>query len=155
MSRILIVEDHEGCRELLATALTFAGYQVLAVQEGERALEEARHFRPALIILDLMMPGMDGFEFRVRQMRDPQIADIRVVCCSAVPVLGDAAAAIGATAWAQKPIDPVQFVELVRSIVPPGAEGTLSERARRARQRARVAATAARQLRARLANARN
>jgi two-component system, OmpR family, response regulator len=60
--RILITEDDEFLRELLATSLRFAGFDVRAVGDGEAALATAPAFRPSLIVMDVMMPGVDGFE---------------------------------------------------------------------------------------------
>jgi two-component system OmpR family response regulator len=66
--RILITEDDEFLRELLATSLRFAGFEVRAVGDGEAALATAPAFRPSLIVMDVMMPGVDGFEV-CRRMR--------------------------------------------------------------------------------------
>src|SRR2546425_9329784 len=68
--RILVVEDDPDARDEMARVLRSEGYDVAAAGDGEEALAELRRAAPALILLDLMMPVMDGFEFRVRQMQD-------------------------------------------------------------------------------------
>jgi two-component system OmpR family response regulator len=60
--RILISEDEEFLREMLATALRFAGFEVRATADGNEALSAVPAFQPQLIVMDVMMPGMDGFE---------------------------------------------------------------------------------------------
>jgi CheY-like chemotaxis protein len=82
---ILLVDDDEGVRDALGELLTFAGYEVKAVRDGQQALDCLRGtpMPPAIILLDLMMPVMDGFEFRALQQRDPQLADIPVLVLTA------------------------------------------------------------------------
>ena len=64
--RILIIEDDEGIVRVLRRALTYEGYQVEAAMDGETGLSQARDWRPDMIILDLMLPGMDGLEVTQR-----------------------------------------------------------------------------------------
>jgi len=73
---ILLVEDDPDARDEMAWVLRREGYEVVAAADGQEALEVVRRETPALILLDLMMPVMDGFEFRVRQMQDPALAGI-------------------------------------------------------------------------------
>jgi two-component system, OmpR family, response regulator len=61
-ARILVVDDEPGIRELLSTSLRFAGFEVQTAGDGVTALEVARRFGPDLLVLDVMMPGLDGFE---------------------------------------------------------------------------------------------
>jgi two-component system OmpR family response regulator len=70
--RILVVDDELPITELLQMALSFEGYEVAVAATGREALELARTFRPHLIVLDVMMPGMDGFQVvkRLREERD-------------------------------------------------------------------------------------
>ena len=64
--RILIIEDDEGIVRVLRRALTYEGYQVETALDGENGLSQARDWRPDLVILDLMLPGMDGLEVTQR-----------------------------------------------------------------------------------------
>ncbi len=67
-ARLLVVDDEPNILELLATSLRFAGFEVATATNGREALAEARRLRPDLVVLDVMMPDMDGFEV-VRRMR--------------------------------------------------------------------------------------
>ncbi len=83
MARVLIVEDDRDIRESLALVLEGEGYDVSCACDGCEGLVEARRDRPDLILLDLMMPNMDGWQFRDAQKRDQQLRDIPVVVVSA------------------------------------------------------------------------
>src|SRR4051812_27651500 len=61
-ARMLVVEDDANIVELLSASLRFAGFEVAAATDGQQALRLAREFRPDLMVLDVMMPGIDGFE---------------------------------------------------------------------------------------------
>src|SRR4051812_9079397 len=61
-ARLLVVEDDANIVELLSASLRFAGFEVVAATDGQQALRVAREFRPDLMVLDVMMPGIDGFE---------------------------------------------------------------------------------------------
>jgi CheY-like chemotaxis protein len=81
--RVLVVDDDADIRELLVEFLGSEGYDVTSAGDGVEALERARAHRPDVILLDLMMPGMNGWEFREIQRRDAQLADVPVVVISA------------------------------------------------------------------------
>jgi CheY-like chemotaxis protein len=82
---VLVVDDDEEVRRLLAEVLESEGYEVAAAGDGEEALEYLRtHHPPALILLDLRMPRMDGWEFRAQQDRDPALSVIPVVVVTGV-----------------------------------------------------------------------
>lgn len=82
--RILVIDDDSDIREVVGEALQFAGYEVTTARDGREGLIQARSFRPTLILLDLMMPGMSGWEFRAVQLRDPALAAIPVVVVTAL-----------------------------------------------------------------------
>ena len=91
---ILLVEDDPELREALALVLESDGYVVVTAADGVEALERLHdRLRPRVIVLDLMLPVMDGFEFRVRQTEDPELAGIPVIVLSAggdgAPPAGD------------------------------------------------------------------
>jgi two-component system response regulator MprA len=80
---VLVVEDEGDIRGMIRLALELEGYVVFEATDGRRALEQLRAgLRPSLILLDLMMPGMNGWEFRAEQGRDPELAAIPVVLIS-------------------------------------------------------------------------
>jgi DNA-binding response OmpR family regulator len=84
MSHVLIVEDDADVREMLQTLLRSHGYTTEVATNGRDALAAAEEEPPCLILLDLMMPIMSGWEFRERQLADSSIAGVPVVCLSAV-----------------------------------------------------------------------
>jgi len=110
---VLIIEDDPDLREMMAQLLGLEGFQADAVANGREALEHLRHCpAPNLILLDLMMPVMDGWEFRRAQRRDPKLADVPVVVLSALDPAraGD----IGAVDFLKKPLDFDRLMSLVR-----------------------------------------
>jgi two-component system, chemotaxis family, chemotaxis protein CheY len=117
---ILVVEDDPLTREALGALLGGAGYTARAAAEGGEALEVLRQGPPPdLILLDLLMPGMDGWHFRREQQHDPALATIPVVVCSGT---GDAdlhAAALGAIGFIDKPIDPDQLLDTIHRALGP------------------------------------
>src|SRR6185437_10873013 len=76
---VLIVEDDADIRELLSSVLVLEGYPVVTAADGAEGLEQLRTAHPALVLLDLMMPSMDGWEFRRLQMLDPALAGVPTV----------------------------------------------------------------------------
>ncbi len=82
--RILVIDDDSDIREVVGEALQFAGYEVTTARDGREGLIQARSFRPTLILLDLMMPGMSGWEFRAAQLRDAALKAIPVVVVTAL-----------------------------------------------------------------------
>ena len=111
---VLIVEDEQESRELLAELLEFEGFKVAAAANGAEALAYLQTSgKPCLIILDLMMPVMDGREFRSKQLKDPWLAQIPVVVVSAMAP--SAVADLGATAVIRKPVDLDNLLEVVEA----------------------------------------
>lgn len=82
-ARLLIVDDDEGLQALLFRAAEAAGYEVVQVFDGEAALRHAAESRPDLILLDVMMPKLDGRDVLRRLKADPATARIPVIVCSA------------------------------------------------------------------------
>jgi DNA-binding response OmpR family regulator len=81
---VLIVEDEEDIRELLSYTLIRDGYQVATVASGEEALAVAEAKTPDLVLLDLMLPGVDGAEVLMRKQKDPAIMHIPVIAVTAL-----------------------------------------------------------------------
>jgi DNA-binding response OmpR family regulator len=79
---VLVVDDDLDSRTLLEMALSAAGYTVVSATNGVEALAVARRFHPSVILLDLMMPIMDGYAFRAAQLREAELAGIPVICVS-------------------------------------------------------------------------
>jgi CheY-like chemotaxis protein len=109
---ILVVEDDTDSRVMLATVLTLQNYRVVTAANGEEGIAMARQHRPCIILLDLMMPVMDGWEFRRRQIQDPRIADVPVVVLSALDP--SRAVDLAGAAFLKKPLDFDRLLDLVR-----------------------------------------
>ncbi len=110
---ILLVEDDLDIREATRMILEASGYQVLEASDGAEALVVARSQRPCVILLDLMMPGMDGFQFRESQLQDPAIASIPVVIASGGGTVPEKAAALGVAGYLVKPMDMQRLLTLI------------------------------------------
>jgi len=82
MSKILIVEDDRFLRELISRKLINEGYEVIEAVDGEEGLKRIKEEKPALVLLDLILPGMDGFEVLERVKSDPSTAQIPVIILS-------------------------------------------------------------------------
>ena len=83
MPRVLIVDDDEDVLRLLRLLLWTAGYDTATAINGAEALGQMRQQRPCVVLLDLKMPEMDGFEFRRQQLAHPTIARVPVICLTA------------------------------------------------------------------------
>jgi two-component system cell cycle sensor histidine kinase/response regulator CckA len=101
--RILLVEDDRELREALIEVLESANHVVVGAGDGSEALAQMRASRPDVVVLDLMMPVMDGWQFRVEQKRDPSLAGIPIVAISAST--SPMAAAVDADVYLRKPVD--------------------------------------------------
>lgn len=102
---ILIVDDDDDIREDLAAILRSQGYDVVTAEHGLAAREWLVRARPLpdVILLDLMMPVMDGWQFRAEQLRDPALAHIPVLVLSGAADVRKEAAALGVAGYLKKP----------------------------------------------------
>jgi|SRR5436190_16598104 len=117
---ILVVEDDRELRETLCEALEMEGYAAIGAENGRVALRHlATGARPCLILLDLMMPVMDGWAFRQELLKDPSLAAIPVVVMTAAPAAR--AAAVASEAILYKPLHMGAVVDLVQEHCPDGA----------------------------------
>jgi CheY-like chemotaxis protein len=103
--RVLVVDDEPDIRHVLASALEWAGYEVMTASNGLRALTLLNGHPPDVIVLDLTMPVMDGFGFRQRQLMTPRLAAIPVILVSAEHNLDERASQLRARSWLVKPFD--------------------------------------------------
>ena len=112
---VLIVEDDFDLRDALVPVLEYDGHKVVSAANGQEALERLRSMPPpSLILLDLMMPVMNGEQFRAEQLRDPRLASIPVVVVSAHAHAAERAARLGAVGCLRKPLDIDAFLDEVR-----------------------------------------
>jgi CheY-like chemotaxis protein len=113
---VFIVEDDFDIREVLAEVLTDEGYSVSGAANGRDAIQALTNggSRPKLILLDLMMPVMSGWQFVTEQRRVPQLAAVPVVVVSADSNLQKKAESLGASGWLRKPIEIDELLALVK-----------------------------------------
>lgn len=120
MATILVVDDHPSNREFLTTLLGYSGHRMLEAADGAEALEVVRVARPDLIIADLVMPTMDGYEF-VRQLRaDPIVAQTQVIFCTATYLQAEAwtlAQSCGVQHILTKPAEPEVVLKVVAEVL--------------------------------------
>ncbi len=111
-ARVLVIDDDPGVRELLARTLAKEGFNVATASSGEQGVARAKDFAPAVITLDVMMPGMDGWAVLAALKNDPVTAHIPVVMVSMVDERR-VGYALGAAAYLTKPIDRGQLVNIL------------------------------------------
>ncbi|NUP08570.1 MAG: response regulator [Polyangiaceae bacterium] len=132
---VCIVDDDPDIRDTLAFVLGAVGFSTIQVPGGKEAIELLRKERRrcCLILLDLMMPMMSGWEFRGIQRADPELADIPVVVLSGVRDVADAGA-LAASGYLRKPVDLDVLVETVRSFCAKGPDEASGHKAKGGRQ---------------------
>ena len=119
-AKILVVEDNQDNREMVVKVLKFNGYQVIEAVNGEEGIEKAKTEAPALILLDIYLPKMDGYEVAKRLKADTGLKDIPVIALTAHAMKGnrEQALAAGCDGYISKPIDirelPKQIEQFLR-----------------------------------------
>jgi two-component system, cell cycle response regulator DivK len=119
MKRILIVEDTEDNRRILRDLLTAAGYDIVEATDGGRGVEAARTELPDLILMDIQLPVIDGYEAARRLKADPATRHIPVVAGTSYALSGDEgkALAAGCDGYVAKPFSPRKILSLVRQML--------------------------------------
>ena len=112
---VLVIDDHADVVEAIGLYLKFHGHEAITATDGSQALGLLRQgLRPCVIVLDLMMPGMDGFAFRAAQLADTALAEIPVIVCSAAYDAGPAAQRLHAAGFLSKPTQMGALLQLIR-----------------------------------------
>ena len=113
---VLVVEDHDDTRQMIAALLAAEGFTELTAESGRRGLESLMAARPCLVLLDLMMPVMTGWEFRRAQLSlpDSDLASVPVLLLTAVPNIEREGKQLGAAEVLPKPLDFDQLIQSVR-----------------------------------------
>jgi len=108
MARVLVIDDEPDVRWLIRMSLERAGHEVIDAEDGLRGIALAMKQRPEIIVLDLMMPVMDGYGVLAELAKDPRTAEVPVVVLSARAIPDEAERAVGAGAsrFLEKPFDP-------------------------------------------------
>ena len=114
---ILIVEDDPDILAMMVTALGDEGYRVATAQDGEEALASARRDRPDLIVLDLMLPRMNGLQFRAEQRRDPELSSIPIICLSGASHAATVALELGTGDCLAKPVNFDRLLALITKLL--------------------------------------
>ena len=118
LGRVLVVDDDEVIRQLIAVNLQLEGFEVETAVDGQDCLERVGEVRPDVITLDVMMPRLDGWVTAVKLREDPGTAHIRVVMITARAQEHDVRRGheIGVDAYVTKPFDPNQLIQTVRKL---------------------------------------
>jgi two-component system, cell cycle response regulator DivK len=118
--RILVVEDQPDNRQIMRDLLTSAGYELIEAEDGEAGVRLAREHRPDLILMDIQLPVLDGYEATRRIKGDPELRSIPIVVVTSYALSGDdeKARAAGCDAYVAKPFSPRHLLATVRQFLP-------------------------------------
>jgi two-component system, cell cycle response regulator DivK len=118
--RILVVEDEEDNRRILRDLLTGADYEMIEAENGEEALAAVARQRPDLILMDIQLPILDGYEATRRLRADPTLKDVPIIALTSYALSGDEdkARAAGCDDFVPKPYSPRQLLAKIRGLLP-------------------------------------
>jgi two-component system cell cycle response regulator DivK len=118
--RILVVEDQEDNRRILRDLFTSAGYEVIEAVTGEDGVTTAVTFHPDLILMDIQLPGLDGYEATRRIKANPDLDKIPIIVVTSYALSGDDVKAFeaGCDAYVAKPFSPRALLAKVREFLP-------------------------------------
>jgi CheY-like chemotaxis protein len=119
VSKILYIEDHPAQRDIMAQMLELSGYEVAVASDGIDGLEQARSWKPDLILMDLRMPRMDGFEAIKELRKDPTTEEIPVIAISAWASAKhkERAMEAGANEHFTKPVDLTRLLDTIKRLL--------------------------------------
>ena len=117
--RILVVEDTEDNRRIVRDLLSSAGYDILEATDGEAGVAMARTHRPDLVLMDIQLPVIDGYEATRRIKADPALAHIPILAVTSYALSGDEAKtrAAGCDGYIAKPFSPRELLGKVRGLI--------------------------------------
>jgi two-component system cell cycle response regulator DivK len=120
---ILVVEDQEDNRQIVRDLLTTTDYQVMEAENGEEALAAVAKQRPDLILMDIQLPIMDGYEATRRLKADPGLSAIPIIAVTSYALSGDEekARAAGCDDFVPKPFSPRELLAKIRKYLPSAA----------------------------------
>ena len=118
--RILVVEDQEDNRQILRDLLGSAAYDVIEAEDGQTALAMVKSQRPDLILMDIQLPLMDGYEATRRFKADPDLRSIPIIVVTSYALSGDEekARAAGCDGYVTKPFSPRQLLAKIKEYLP-------------------------------------
>ena len=119
MTRVLVIDDEQPIRLLCKVNLEAAGMSVLEAADGPSGLDEARAHRPDVVLLDVMMPGLDGWRVAEQLLEDDRTSDIPIIFLTARAEFRDRARGldIGGVDYVTKPFNPLELAPLVRELL--------------------------------------
>jgi len=131
-SKVLVIEDEEHIREVLGYNLRIQGFEVYLAEDGLTGLRLAREIKPDVILLDWMMPDMDGLAVLAEIKNDEAMKDTRVfmVTANGMPSDRDLALSVGADYYIVKPFDTKLLSKMIRQEQPEGGRAGRRQRAR-------------------------
>ena len=117
--RILVVEDQEDLRGILRDLLTGSGYDVAEAADGREGVAKAKSHRPDLILMDIQLPVIDGYEATRQIKADPNFKTTPIIAISSFAMKGDEekARAAGCDTYVTKPYSPLQLLRLIRDFL--------------------------------------
>jgi two-component system cell cycle response regulator DivK len=117
--RILVVEDQEDLRGVLRTLLAGSGYEMLEAADGAVGVAKAKSDRPDLVLMDIQMPVLDGYEATRRIKADPDLKATPIIAVSSFAMKGDEekARAAGCDHYVTKPYSPMQLLRIIRGFI--------------------------------------
>jgi len=120
MAKVLLVEDNEMNRDMLSRRLERKGYTVLCAVDGEEGVRKARQEKPDLILMDIQLPLMDGYEATRRFKADPDLQSIPIIVVTSYALSGDEekARAAGCDGYVTKPFSPRQLLAKIKEYLP-------------------------------------
>jgi CheY-like chemotaxis protein len=123
VARVLVVEDDHVIRELLVVNLKMEGHDAITAVDGAEALRAGAAQAPDVVLLDMMLPGVDGWEVAARLKGDEGTSAIPIVALSARAMQADIerGMALGVDHYVTKPFDPIELMHLVGTLLPGGA----------------------------------
>lgn len=119
MKKLLIVEDNEMNRDMLSRRLARRGYEVLIAVDGQQGIEEATRHQPDLIIMDMSLPVIDGWEStrRIRQLPETQAIPVLALTAHAMAGERDRALAAGCNDYDTKPVDFARLIGKIETLL--------------------------------------
>ena len=118
--RILVVEDHEDNRRIMRDHLTSSGYDVIEAVTGVEGVSAAETHRPDLIVMDIQLPGIDGYEATRRIKANPNLQKVPIIVVTSYALSGDDMKAFeaGCDAYVAKPFSPRELLAKIREYLP-------------------------------------
>jgi len=127
MKKILIIEDNEQNLYLATFILEKNGYEVVQARDGQEGIELAGQVHPALILLDIQLPVLDGYAVARELRKNPSLASVPIVAVTSYAMVGDRerVLAAGCTGYIEKPINPETFISEITQYLGDSKEGML------------------------------